>query len=127
MRRNRRKKVEKGSAKKRKSKKSSVSEPDLSLLGRSKLGFLRWDLLWFDLGSRREEKASKVLLGHLSSPKTQDKASEVKKKFIRGRSKSPREAATVAGEQNFGSTWRSKILQQEAMVYLILEGICLSL
>lgn len=88
--------------------------PYLSLLGRLKLGFLRWELLWFDLGSRREGKASEGLLGHLISPKTQEKVSEVKWKAMRGRSKSPREATTVAavaGEQNFGSIGRSKILQ----------------
>jgi len=80
-------------------------------LGRLKLGFLRWDLLWFDFGSIREGKESDGLLGILSSPKAQYKASEVKRKAIRGRSKSPREAVVVAGEQNFGFAGRSKILQ----------------
>ena len=105
----------------------SASGHYLSFLERSKLGFLRWDLLWFDFGSRREAKASEGLLGHLSSPKTQAKESEVKRKAIRERSKSPREATTVAEEQNFGSTGRSKLLQQEVVVDLILECICLSL
>ena len=83
--------------------------------------------MWFDLGSRREGKASEGLLGHLISPKTQDKASEVMRKVIKGRSKSPREATTVVGEQNFRSTRRLKILQQGVMIDLILEGICMSL
>jgi len=83
--------------------------------------------LWFDFGSRREGKESEGLLGHLSSPKTQDKVTEVKRKAIRERSKSPREATTIVGEQNFGSTGRLKILQQEVVVNLILEGIFLTL
>lgn len=79
---------------------------------------------------QERRKASKGILGNLISPRTQVKASQVKGKVVRGRSKSPRGAitvATVVGEQNFGSTGRSKRLQQEVVVDLILEGICLSL
>jgi len=48
-----REEVEEESAKKRKSKRSKCFGPYLSLLWRSKLGFLHWDLQCFDLGRRR--------------------------------------------------------------------------
>ena len=71
------------------------------------------DLLGFDFGSRREGKTSKGLLGYIPSHRNQVKARKVKKKAIRGRSKSPREATIVVvivGQQNFGSTGKLKIL-----------------
>lgn len=70
--------------------------------------------MWFDFARIREGNERKGLLGHIISPRTQFKESEVKRKVIRRMLKSPREAATVVaitGEHNFISTGRSKILQ----------------
>lgn len=102
-------KAEEGSAKKRRTKKSKCL--GLSpFFWKCKVRVLCWENLRFDLGSKRERKASECLLGHLTSPRNQVKASEFKGKAVRGRSKSLREA-TVIGEKNFGSTGRSKVFQ----------------
>ena len=64
---------------KKKSKELEVlGASSLSLTCKSKLGFLHWGYLWFDLRGKREEKSSEGHLGCLTSPKSQGKASEGK-------------------------------------------------
>ena len=57
--------------------------------------------------NKTNKKASEVLLGIPTSHRNQIKAREVKKREVRGRSKSPREATIVVaiiGEKNFEFT-----------------------